>query len=406
MRSPTRLLLLALFWLCAACVVNPVPTPGEEGAANIGLQKTDDVTTGDIGGQGEPTGTIDAGAGPEKDVSPAPLEDAGAAEDAATWPGEDIYGFDVSAGDTGSAEVGQTDPDGSGSDIADTGSSDTGSADTGSADTGGGDTVGVDTVGADTNPAASPDAGPDSCPKPTGALSVLFLGNSYTSANDLPGMLGKLSGSLGKTIDHQSVTTGGWTLGATPNDHASDPDSLNALVAKPWHAVVLQEQSQIPVIPPFNKTVMLPGAKKLVAKLQSSNTCAKVLLFLTWGRKKGGKQCAGVTCSPPFADFGEMQDALTAAYLDVAKQVGGAVVPVGEAWRKAIDAGGIELFSADGSHPSVAGTYLAAATFHAALFKQSPAKASFVAGLSKGEAGKLVGYAAATVLDDPGKWGL
>lgn len=249
------------------------------------------------------------------------------------------------------------------------------------------------------------DDGGSECPafSPT---SMLFVGNSYTFYNDLPGMLTKLSSANKKTLKTDDVTKGGWTLGADPKSHASDVDTAAKINAHPWSVVVLQEQSQIPTIASLKSATMVPGAMKLAQKVKAQSACTKTWLFLTWGRKNGGKQCAGSQCSAPFKDFDEMQDALTAAYLDAASQIGGAVVPVGEAWRAALKAGGPNLFDADGSHPSEAGSYLAALTFYAALYKASPAVASPPNGMKSDDAELLQKVAAATVLDDLKKWGL
>ncbi len=349
-----RIALLGLLtcWV-SACVVNPVPTPGNEDQANANAPTPEnDAAATDSNFTGTPSGTIDAGT---------------SAQDTSQKPTDVSWEEDTDSHDDALAVA----------DIAPKGDASTDPGDAGG-----------------------------SCLPATGTLQVLFLGNSYTSVNNLPELVQQLSGSLTQTVAPAAVTKGNWSLGGAPNDHASDPDSLAQLTAKPWAAVVLQEQSQIPVIPSYKSAFMEPGAAKLVNKLQSVNTCARVLFFLTWGRKAGGKQCAGSSCSANFANFDQMQDALTAAYLDVAKQVGGAVVPVGEAWRKAIAVGGVELFSDDGSHPSIAGSYLAAATFHAALFKQSPAGAKTTAGVSDEDAVKLLAIAASTVLDDLQKWGL
>ena len=101
-----------------------------------------------------------------------------------------------------------------------------------------------------------------------------------------------------------------------------------------------------------------------------------------------------------------MQDALTAAYLDVAQQVGGAVVPVGEVWRQVIDAGGPSLFDADGSHPSLAGSWVAALTFYAALYKELPKTAKPPAGVSITDVPKITAAVKSVVLENAGKWGL
>jgi hypothetical protein len=262
-------------------------------------------------------------------------------------------------------------------------------------------------------PDASPDAGPDAaaCPSPTATvddpLRVLFLGNSYVATNDLPGTVVKLAASTGHTVVTASRAPGGYTLGAAPNAHATDAKSLALVAEGTWHVVVLQEQSQLPTIPAFFDAAMVPGAQALAAAVHDAAPCAQVMLFLTWGREAGGQQCAGELCSPPFADFAAMQASLTAAYLDVAAIIGASVAPVGPAWQASLaEAPGIDLFAPDGSHPSKAGSYLAAAVFHIALLGTSPEGASFLGGVAGADATTLQGVAAQTVLDDPGPWGL
>lgn len=252
---------------------------------------------------------------------------------------------------------------------------------------------------------AAPDTTPDPCP-PTASTQVLFLGNSYTSVNDLPGLFSALATSLGAVVVVDDVSPGGMTLGAPPNAHTLHQPSLDKLHERSWQVVVLQEQSQIPTIAPYKSAFMLTGAQKLEAHLRKVNSCAAVRMYLTWGRKAGGQQCAGTTCSPPFADFGQMQDALTAAYLEVATAIGAGVVPVGEAWRAAIAAQGPELFSDDGSHPSLAGAYLSACVFYAAIFGKSPAGGAVPAGLDATQGAMLQEIAAKTVLADLPKWKL
>ena len=62
---------------------------------------------------------------------------------------------------------------------------------------------------------------------------------------------------------------------------------------------------------------------------------------------------------------GAMQDLLLGAYRDAAAQDGAILVPVGEAWRAVIASyPSIDLFSPDGSHPSVADTHLSACVFY------------------------------------------
>src|SRR5207248_894005 len=73
----------------------------------------------------------------------------------------------------------------------------------------------------------------------------------------------------------------------------------------------------------------------------------------------------------------DSQRALTEAYVAIGAELGARVVPVGVAWEQFrsvyVDP---DLYDADGSHPSPAGSYLAACTFLGALFGKSPVGAS------------------------------
>ena len=84
-----------------------------------------------------------------------------------------------------------------------------------------------------------------------------------------------------------------------------------------------------------------------------------MVLYMTWARKK----------EP------ENQRVLTDSYNIIGKEVGATVVPVGTAWQKLLAKHDEPvLHSADGSHPTVAGSYLAAYTFYCTLFGGNPTK--------------------------------
>jgi hypothetical protein len=65
----------------------------------------------------------------------------------------------------------------------------------------------------------------------------------------------------------------------------------------------------------------------------------------------------------------------------------------------------LELWQADGSHPSVAGTYLAACVFYALIFRQSPEGLPGADGLSGADV-RVLQQVAASVAADPGRWGI
>ena len=60
------------------------------------------------------------------------------------------------------------------------------------------------------------------------SASVLFIGNSYTSYNNLPGLFQDLSSSLGKSTYVDSKLNGG----ATMQVHANDPVSYQKITVQ------------------------------------------------------------------------------------------------------------------------------------------------------------------------------
>lgn len=207
-------------------------------------------------------------------------------------------------------------------------------------------------------------------------LGVLFLGNSYTYVNDLPGLVADLAASGGFFAETESRAPGGATL----RDHFAS-EASRALVAEGWDVVVLQEQSQLPTIPALRDSLTVPAARGLDSLIAASG--ARTLFFTTWGREFGGQQCWDAFCSPPFADFFEMQESLVEAYGALAADNRAARAPVGDAWAAALrEDPAVDLWTSDHSHPSLEGSYLAACVFHQELFGASAVGLSETAGLA------------------------
>ncbi|MFM9004523.1 MAG: hypothetical protein ACKOSR_03320, partial [Flavobacteriales bacterium] len=74
---------------------------------------------------------------------------------------------------------------------------------------------------------------------------VLFLGNSYTSVNNLPAMTQACALSAGDSLIIDSNTPGGYTF----EGHSTNAISLQKIALGNWDFVVLQEQSQRPSFP-------------------------------------------------------------------------------------------------------------------------------------------------------------
>ncbi len=195
---------------------------------------------------------------------------------------------------------------------------------------------------------------------------VLFIGNSYTYQNDLPGMLAALGKAGGHPFVVDKSVAGGFTL----EQHWRQEKALAKIQSRKWDYVVLQEQSQLPFVDPDR---MHKFARLLDAEIEKQG--AQTVFFLTWARQN----------SP------DKQEAINQGYQTIAKDLDAQVSPVGIAWQQALAADDeLALYKSDKSHPTKAGTYLAACVFYATLTGESPVSLPGRIGGLSDEAAKLL----------------
>ena len=207
---------------------------------------------------------------------------------------------------------------------------------------------------------------------------VLFIGNSYTFTNGMPIMLEKLAKAGGKNIKADYRAVNGYML----EKHAKDTVTLNKIKEPGWDYVVLQEHSVVPTIDSLRKNRMYPSAKYLDSLAKAGG--AETVLYMTWGRKRGGQYEIESFQSPDFESYFQMQDTLKKVYTELSKILSAQLVPVGLAWERAIKKYPfVELWNADNSHPGIAGSYLTALMFYTELFEKNPIGLSYTAGLPK-----------------------
>jgi len=184
----------------------------------------------------------------------------------------------------------------------------------------------------------------------TTPVRILFVGNSYTSRNDLPRLVSELAAAAPqpREVHTQAIVAGGASL----KRHWNAGKVQAALTATPWDYVVLQEQSTLPF-----KNAQRYHENVRLFHPEIARHGAKTVLYLTWPRQQ----------TP------ERQDEITRAVEAIGAEVGALVVPVGPAWHRAMQGDpSLKLYVDDGSHPTAAGSYLAACVFLAALFDQQP----------------------------------
>lgn len=228
---------------------------------------------------------------------------------------------------------------------------------------------------------------------------VLFLGNSYTAGNDLPGIFRNLAESAGHSVYVDSKTPGGYTL----RYHFEDAASLDLIESNDWDYVVLQEQSQVPVIPYFRDNWMIPYAMNLCNAI--NDNCSRAVFFMAWGAEIGGQECVDVHCSIEFEDYFHQQDSVSASYEMVAEFNNASCAPAGLAWRlsQEIDPE-LGLWSGDGRHPNLNGSYLAACAIYATIFEESPEGISFHSSIDATTAEYLQEIADSVAMSDLDRW--
>jgi hypothetical protein len=179
-------------------------------------------------------------------------------------------------------------------------------------------------------------------------VTILFIGNSFTQRNDLPGLMAAMAAEREVSIQKELISAGGASL----RMHWNSGRAAQAIATRRYDYVVLQEQSTLPV----------KNARRMAENIQLFHEVikqagSKTVLYMTWTRQH----------SP------ELQKVITDAYNSVGKKIGAIMVPVGSAWARFIaEHNRPLLYDHDQSHPSLAGSYFAACVFLASLLKINP----------------------------------
>ena len=134
---------------------------------------------------------------------------------------------------------------------------------------------------------------------------------------------------------------------------------------KPFDAVLMNDCSQCPVHP------QLKGLFHEFAKKHSDAAAkrgAKPILFMTWA----------------YQDMPEMTAQLAEQYTIAGNANDALVIPAGLAFARSVaKSPGLNLYNADKRHPTLAGSYLGAATIYAAVYGKSPAGLKYRAELDE-----------------------
>jgi hypothetical protein len=209
--------------------------------------------------------------------------------------------------------------------------------------------------------------------------SVLWVGNSFFYYNNsMHNHFGRLTSSAGagSRVRGTSVTISGSGLDWHDMDSLLRPNGLGRYSffgdnevrfnkpGRQYDTAIIMDCSQCPIHPQLG-TAFHETARKHSQSLVRAGV--RPVLFMSWAYKDKPEMTAQL--AEQYTVAGNANDAL--------------VIPAGLAFAKAIaKRPDIELYQTDKRHPSLAGTYLAACTVYATLYRKSPVGLTYTAGLN------------------------
>lgn len=183
---------------------------------------------------------------------------------------------------------------------------------------------------------------------PGGGKRVLFVGNSLTYTNDLPGMVQAMAAAAGEPLQVMSVAVPAFSL----EDHWNAGQAGTEIRRGGWDVVVLQ---QGPSSLDESRVLLLEYTRRFAAEIRAAG--GTPALYAVWPSVQRS------------ADF----DRVSESYALAAQEVDGMLFPAGEAWRAAWRRDpSMQLYGGDDFHPSAAGTYTAALVIFGKLYGRSP----------------------------------
>lgn len=208
--------------------------------------------------------------------------------------------------------------------------------------------------------------------------SLLWVGNSFFYYNNsMHGHVGRLlsdSGARGMRASSATISGSGINWhdveahlkpggGMASYSFVGDNEVRFNTFDKPFDGVMMMDCSQCPVHPKL-QPIFYEFAGKHSATARKYG--AAPILFMSWA----------------YQDKPEMTQQLAAEYIKAGKQNNALVVPAGLAFAASIaKRPNLNLYVEDKRHPSLAGTYLAACTVLASVYKTNPVGLKYTAGL-------------------------
>ncbi|HEY2736362.1 MAG TPA: DUF4886 domain-containing protein [Polyangiales bacterium] len=203
----------------------------------------------------------------------------------------------------------------------------------------------------------------------SGGLHVLMIGNSYTMHHTLHVMLQRVAAGVpgGTPLIVDAEAHGGYSL----RNHLHNGQALARIRNGHYTHVVLQGHSLSAIDHPDQ---LAADAERFKQAIDASS--ARTVFYETWARSPEARLYATSKIAHSFA---EMTSLVDAAYFGLSQRLGAGIAPVGRAFERAlVQHPNLALWGSDGSHPTVAGSYMAACVLYGALTGADPRASAYV----------------------------
>lgn len=189
----------------------------------------------------------------------------------------------------------------------------------------------------------------------------LFIGNSHTYVNNLPGTFYELASAGGYETEVYEITAGAYSL-----KKFSDPQDpygevvFDALKNEAWDFVILQENTNAAMSSNADRNMLIYA--RVLDEL-AEDASAQTAFLMTWAPEDG----------IALSTQEDVQEKLSQNYKKAAIQLDALLIPGGDLFVYALDRyPDLVLLGEDGQHPSVEGTYLTACAAYTLFFQETP----------------------------------
>lgn len=178
-------------------------------------------------------------------------------------------------------------------------------------------------------------------------ISILFLGNSLTYANDLPGLVEALALENGMPMRTQMIAKPNYAL----VDHLAEGQIQSALKNKFDYLVIQQGPSS----QEEGRQMLLDASQQLKMLCDPHGT--KLVVYMVW---------------PAHINYSTF-DGVIKNYTDAAVKANALLIPAGKKWKEHIDqTKDLSYYDSDLFHPSPKGSQMVAQLIYEAIKKDQP----------------------------------